>query len=85
MPVVDMLSFKVPVGYAGRFPGGPLTVMLSSLLVAHLYFCVDSLLSPTLPTDKVDTPSCMSASREYSQGVAFRPAHRVPVMEFTSL
>lgn len=36
MPVVDMLSFKVPVGYAGRFPGGPLTVMLTLILIGGL-------------------------------------------------
>lgn len=28
MPGLNVLSFKVPVGYAGRFPGGPLVLML---------------------------------------------------------
>ena len=36
MPVLDMLSFKVPVGYAGRLPGGPLTLMLTLFLIGGL-------------------------------------------------
>lgn len=36
MPVLDLLSFKMPVGYAGRFPGGPWTVMLTLILIGGL-------------------------------------------------
>lgn len=32
-PVLGMLSFKVPVGYAGRLPGGPVTLMLTLIFI----------------------------------------------------
>lgn len=74
-----------------KISGGPLILTLTLNFIDGFYFIFISVLIPvslsSLPllTGRVGTPSSMSASREYSQSVASRPAPRVPVLEFASL